>query len=811
MRPTAQGPRFEVARAALWLALCVVALPARAAEMDAGKLPAPAAAKVDFARDIQPIIETSCLRCHGPEKPKSRFRLDNRDPALRGGAKGVDILPGQSARSPLIHYVARLVEDLEMPPAGKGDPLTREQVALLRAWIDQGVEWTALNEMPARARYSVTPAFRFISVSGNRQKFRELEWLRDGAAGGLEEFSLVQRLDADTKFTAEGRALAGQEDYRVRLSLEKNDMGFVRAGYEQWRRYYDDTGGYYRPVTPSSFSLGRDLHLDLGRAWVEFGLTLPDVPKITLGYEYQFKDGGKSTLQWGPAGGLTPPPAGSPVANVYPAFKDIAERVHILKLDLSHELAGWEWENNFRYEFHDLKTSRDDVTASTLGTTVTTDKMVRFRDRDGQQSLANTLHVEKQLRDWLLVSIGQLYTSLNGNTAFSEQTLKGSGVPATGNQWSGGPMILRRDTHALSTSALFGPWNGLSFSGVVQGEWARQEGFGDINLAFGNPAVRPPRPEPAALAANFDRTSIGEHFALRYTRIPHTVLYAEGRFQQERQRLFEQETGGPEPFLHDADSTRDVKEYRAGLNTSPSGRWSFSAHLKRQEKRGRYDLLPDNSPPTGHSYPGFIRARDILTDEFDARLTWRAANWLRTSLSYQIVATDFLTTTDAASDGNTATGASPGGTVHAGNHDAQVCSVNVTLTPHRRLSLSTTLSYSDARTSTAQNGADYVVPFRGQVYTALNTTTFVLNDATDLLVSYSFSRADYRQADELAGLPAGVDYTHHTLQAGVSRRIGKNVTTAVQYFFASHRDPGGGGVNNYAAHGIFATLALRWP
>ena len=793
------------------VACCVTALAALAAEVDESKLPSATTAKVDFVRDIQPILEKSCVRCHGPEKPKSRFRLDGREVALKGGAKGVDILPGQSARSPFIHYVAGLVPDMEMPPTGKGEPLTREQVALLRAWIEQGLVWTAGDELLSRTTYSVTPTFRWISVSGNRQKFRELESLREGASGGVQAFTFTQRIDADTKLAMEGRALAGQEDYKVKMGLEKNDVGFARAGYEQWRRYYDDTGGYYRPVTPSSFSLGRDLHLDLGRAWVEFGLTLPNVPKVTLGYEYQFKDGEKSTLQWGPVGGVTPPIAGSTTPNIYPAFKDINERIHILKLDLSHELRGWEWENNFHYEFYDLKTHSDDVTASTLGATLATDKLVRFSDQEAHQSLANTFHLQKQMQDWLLVSAGYLYTGVNGEASFQEQTLNGAAAPATGNQWSGGPMILKRDAHALSASALFGPWEGLSFSSVMQAERTRQEGFGDINLAFGNPGVRPPRPVPASLTANQDRTSMGEHFGLRYTRIPHTVLYAEGRFQQERQQLFEQQTGGAEPFLHDSDSTRDVKEYRAGLNTSPFERWSFSTHLKRREKQGRYDLLADNLPSAGHSYPGFIRAQDILTDEFDARLTWRAAKWLRTSLSYQVVATDFHTTTDAASDGITATGASPGGTVFAGNYDAHVYSLNAALTPFQRLALSTTLSYSETRTSTAQNGADYIVPFRGHVYTALNTATFALNDATTLHATYSFSRADFGQANEATGLPAGVDYTHHVLQTGVSRRFAKNATAALQYFFATYREPSGGGANDYTAHGIFATLTMRWP
>ena len=84
---------------------------------------AKAADPVKFNRDIRPIMSDTCFRCHGPEKPKSRFRLDNRESALKGGGNNPDdIVPGDSAKSKLIHYVARLVEDMEMPPAGKGEP-----------------------------------------------------------------------------------------------------------------------------------------------------------------------------------------------------------------------------------------------------------------------------------------------------------------------------------------------------------------------------------------------------------------------------------------------------------------------------------------------------------------------------------------------------------------------------------------------------------------------------------------------------------------------------------------------------------------
>jgi len=68
------------------------------------------------------------------------YRLDSLAAALKGGENGPDVVPGQSAKSPLVHNVARLIEDDAMPPEGKGDPLTKDQIGLIRAWIDQGAK-----------------------------------------------------------------------------------------------------------------------------------------------------------------------------------------------------------------------------------------------------------------------------------------------------------------------------------------------------------------------------------------------------------------------------------------------------------------------------------------------------------------------------------------------------------------------------------------------------------------------------------------------------------------------------------------------
>ena len=111
------------------------------ADVDVSKLPPPAAQKdVTFAKDIKPMFEKACFNCHGEEKQKAKLRVDSVEGILKGSENGKIVEVGKSEKSSLVHTVAGLVEDMMMPPEGKADPLTKEQIALLRAWIDQGAK-----------------------------------------------------------------------------------------------------------------------------------------------------------------------------------------------------------------------------------------------------------------------------------------------------------------------------------------------------------------------------------------------------------------------------------------------------------------------------------------------------------------------------------------------------------------------------------------------------------------------------------------------------------------------------------------------
>ena len=96
--------------------------------------------KVDFKKDIWPILEQNCNKCHGEEKQKGKLRLDSRDAALKGGKSGDTIVAGNPEKSEMIRRVSLPKTDDDFMPS-EGEPLKKEQIELLKEWIKQGAVW----------------------------------------------------------------------------------------------------------------------------------------------------------------------------------------------------------------------------------------------------------------------------------------------------------------------------------------------------------------------------------------------------------------------------------------------------------------------------------------------------------------------------------------------------------------------------------------------------------------------------------------------------------------------------------------------
>ena len=106
-------------------------------------VPAPAAeqARVDFVRDIEPIFAAKCQACHGPDEQEGQLRLDAKASVTKGGVSGVLFEVGKAKASLLYRMLAGIGEVERMPV--DDEPLTADQIELIRRWIDEGAEWPA--------------------------------------------------------------------------------------------------------------------------------------------------------------------------------------------------------------------------------------------------------------------------------------------------------------------------------------------------------------------------------------------------------------------------------------------------------------------------------------------------------------------------------------------------------------------------------------------------------------------------------------------------------------------------------------------
>ncbi|MEO6812071.1 MAG: PSD1 and planctomycete cytochrome C domain-containing protein [Isosphaeraceae bacterium] len=100
-------------------------------------------AKVDYDRDVRPILSNTCFACHGPDpKPrKAELRLDRKDDVLRDRDGYAVVVPGDVEASELAARIEADDDTILMPPPKSGKSLTKPQIDILKRWIAQGAEW----------------------------------------------------------------------------------------------------------------------------------------------------------------------------------------------------------------------------------------------------------------------------------------------------------------------------------------------------------------------------------------------------------------------------------------------------------------------------------------------------------------------------------------------------------------------------------------------------------------------------------------------------------------------------------------------
>jgi hypothetical protein len=414
--------------------------------------------------------------------------------------------------------------------------------------------------------------------------------------------------------------------------------------------------------------------------------------------------------------------------------------------------------------------------------------------------------VEKKFSDYFYASGGYLYSKLNADSTFQ------LGYPTLLTSATLPDITLERESNVGNVNARLGPVAGLTLSGGILADYTSQSGFGpglldqEILMPFTNVFT------PFKVGSDYNDSTISENLALRFSKIPFTSIFAEGKLEQENIGQNDKFSSSQDILNKAVFSQHTIfgsksSDARVGFDTSPWRFVSVSAHYRFYGDESKYDSSKLIQPsPT--AYPTFITHRDENTQEGEARLVLRPSSLFKTTLSYQYHDTDYdLTTRRYVLFG---TVIARGGELPSAGERGQTFSLSATLTPFRRLFFDASLSYEDSTLTTASDHSAAVVPYRGDVYTALADATYVLSQNTDLFAGYFFSSADYSQNDFSKGLPLGIEYQRHSAQVGLSRRFGKNVSAKLQYRFDFYNEPSSGGANNYLAHSVFGTLSFTF-
>ena len=215
----------------------------------------PVAGAVDFTRDIQPILADKCVRCHGAETRKAGLRLDLRSDALQGGDEGPVLVPGKSSISKLFLKITENDPAKRMPR--EDDPLSPEQIATVRQWIDEGASWPEVEsskssksghwafqpierpELPKSSRPVPNPIDAFVLARLEKERIKP--------SPEADRYTLIRRLSLDLlglppsveqveKFTADKRPDAYEQ--LVDTLLASPHFG------ERWARHWLDMARY---------------------------------------------------------------------------------------------------------------------------------------------------------------------------------------------------------------------------------------------------------------------------------------------------------------------------------------------------------------------------------------------------------------------------------------------------------------------------------------------------------------------------------------------------------------------------------------
>jgi hypothetical protein len=692
---------------------------------------------------------------------------------------------------------------------------------------------TATEEQPEEYKNWIELAIGGVITSGDRAQFEQQHWLPGGQPyGGIQALHYEQTIGKDATLTVDGHALWDFNDYDITVQLAKPNFGYIKAGYTEFRSWYDGNAGFF-PHNDVFFNPPYpEMHIDRGDAWIELGLRAPNWPEITIRYEHEFRFGQKDSTIWGDTNqtGLQLP--FNATRKIVPSFSNIDEKRDIFSFEASKTFGNTDVLLGMRYEHNtDDYSLNMERGAGQLPPAVPPpgqQRKVTQQQNDDVDLFSGHGITETRITDNLWFTAGYSYTTitndLSGSRIFGTHWDEAFGEPV--------PTLSSRDVafidlagtaqikeNLVNANLFWMPFENLSILSGFRYTHQNNDSestFIEEEPVPNTPPFTPTNPQgglhfgvglPANGARDSDYNMFAQRLELRYTGIKDWLFYAEGEWEEDYGHVNEFQTiDEPKELPLDKNTNALGQKYTVGATWYPTMRLTLAGQYFHRIASYGEDIFSANFPT--------LVNQDWNGDDFNIRVTFRPKIPACMGSLVLVTRYDFVHTSIDSQwfvDGETLAELQSGEIKH------HVISEALNWNPVPRFFLQANFSYVLNQTDTPANNIDLVpnagptvVNFRNDYWTVTSGIGYIIDDKTDFYADYYFYCANDYYNNAAVAVPYGMGSTENAVTATITRQLSKRTRLTLKYGFYDYRDETSGGHNNYRAHSLFSSLQVRF-
>ncbi|MBL9214959.1 MAG: hypothetical protein JNG83_05740 [Opitutaceae bacterium] len=649
---------------------------------------------------------------------------------------------------------------------------------------------------------------------GDRAGFQKARQYHKEGFGGIEDLFYTKELDDRTTLKLRGRALAGNGDYLFDLAVHREDVGFLKLGYRQFRVWYDGSGGYFPAGGFIRQLYDEDLHLDRGNLWFEAGYTPADGIDLDFRYDLFTRKGKKDSLSWGDTGLAA---GAANVKGLLPSFWKIDEKRHQLSASAAKTTDKNAWELGVRYDKGDYTNTRNvRRRAGEAGF----DRKVTQKEGQDYDLFQVRGSYEARIHEQLVVTTAVARTTI-------DTTLSGSRIYGQDYDPIYDAAFLNRQQRdegffgahgesemrqtVANLSARYQATETLVVVPAVRFEkidWSNQVEFEETNFGAG-PAFAPVNDEVEADSEKEWKVVAGSLEA-RYTGKKNVSLNFKAEWTKSDGELSEERIVEPGTALQsitidrDTDFKRTTQKYAATANWYARPGTTVAVQYYYKVRTNDYRSTRDNTVSSADRYPAYVANQDFETNDWNVRLSTRLAKNLRSVTRY-----DYQQSTIRTQDVGLAMGESAEMTTH-------ILAETLTWSPrnHWYLQGGVNLVWDTLRTPavTLTGAAAGLVKNSDANYTSFTLGSgYALDDQSDLYVDYTLTESRDSYVDNSArSVPYGSDARTQLASVTWTRKLDRRTSLTLKYAYGKNEDVPSGGNADYEAHLLYGKIQYRF-